>query len=116
MMLQKKHIFLNLIDNACKYMPVKKRGNKIQISYTKEEGFSVFQVTDNGPGIPEEKQESVFDSYQRVDNSSGQSSGKGLGLALVKNMVGKLGGEISLNSKVGKGTSFFIKFNNSQIK
>jgi len=110
-----KHIFLNLIDNACKYMPLKKRSNKIQVSFNIEEEYLIFQVTDNGPGIPKEKQEFVFDSYQRADNSPDQSGGKGLGLALVKNMVGKLGGEIFLNSKIGKGTTFFIKFNNSQI-
>ncbi|NOG44258.1 MAG: HAMP domain-containing histidine kinase [Calditrichaeota bacterium] len=110
-----KHIFLNLIDNACKYMPIKKRSNKIKILSNIEEEFLVFQVTDNGPGIPPEKQVNVFDSYQRGNNSPDQSGGKGLGLALVKNMVGKIGGEIHLQSKVGKGTSFFIKFNNYQI-
>ena len=110
-----KHIFLNLIDNACKFMPLKKRGNKIQISFNTEKDYLIFQVIDNGPGIPIEKQEFVFDSYQRANNSPDQSGGKGLGLALVKNMVGKLGGEIFLNSKVGKGTTFFIKFSNSQM-
>jgi signal transduction histidine kinase len=110
-----KHVFLNLIDNACKYMPLKKRGNKIQVSFTQENGFSVFQVTDNGPGIPPEKQNIVFDPYQRVNNLPHKNGSKGLGLALVKNMVGKLGGEISLSSREGKGTSFFIRFNNSQL-
>ncbi len=110
-----KHIFLNLIDNACKYMPLKKRNNKIDISCSLEKEYLVFQVIDNGPGIPVEKQEFVFDFYQRANNSSDLNGGKGLGLALVKNMVGKLGGEIFLNSTVGKGTTFFVKFNNFQI-
>jgi len=107
-----KHIFLNLIDNACKYLPIKKQGNRIKITYNYDKGYSIFQVVDNGLGIPKEKQDYVFDSYQRANTSPDESGGKGLGLALVKNMVGKINGEISFNSKEGQGTTFFIRFKN----
>lgn len=106
-----KHIFLNLLDNACKYMPNRKRGNKIEILYAQEEEFCTFQISDNGPGIPLEKQRYIFNAYTQGATSPDMSGGKGLGLALVKNMVGKIGGEITLSSKDGKGSSFFIKFN-----
>jgi signal transduction histidine kinase len=107
-----KHIFLNLIDNACKYLPLKKQGNRIKITHNYDKGYSIFQVSDNGVGIPEEKQIHVFDSYQRASTSPDESGGKGLGLALVKNMVGKINGEISFSSKEGQGTTFFIRFKN----
>jgi len=107
-----KHIFLNLIDNACKYLPSKRQGNRIKITHNYDKDYSIFQVIDNGIGIPDEKQEYVFDSYQRANTSPDESGGKGLGLALVKNMVGKIKGEISFNSKEGQGTTFFIRFKN----
>jgi signal transduction histidine kinase len=107
-----KHIFLNLIDNACKYMPLKNSGNEIQISFVKDDASMIFRVSDNGNGIPKEKQDFIFDSYQKAVTSPDESGGKGLGLALVKNMVGKIKGEISFSSKENKGTTFFIRFNN----
>lgn len=109
-----KHIFLNLIDNACKYLPNKKHGNKIEISHKKEDEHTSFIISDNGNGIDPVKKDTIFESFKQA-GSYKENSGKGLGLALVKNMVGKLGAELSLNSTRGQGTTFFIRFKNSQI-
>ncbi|MCB0283480.1 MAG: HAMP domain-containing histidine kinase [Calditrichae bacterium] len=109
------HIFLNLIDNACKYMPGKKHGNKIEIQFKKEDEYSTFIIADNGVGIEKDRQDTIFESFKQLQPKTGERSGKGLGLTLVKNMVGKLGGDIVLRSKKGQGTTFFIRFKNSQI-
>ena len=104
-----RHIFLNLIDNACKYMPSKKHGNKIEIKYNQQDEYNTFMVIDNGGGIDPEKQEHIFEPFKRHGNEYSDNIGKGLGLALIKNMIGKLGGDISFNSKKGQGTTFFIR-------
>jgi signal transduction histidine kinase len=107
-----EHIFLNLIDNACKYLPAKKRGNKIQVSYSKNKDYSTFMVADNGIGISPEDQVFIFDPYKRAADDTDNSGSKGLGLTLVENMVSKLGGDISFKSEEEKGTTFYIRFKN----
>ncbi|HHM02042.1 MAG TPA: HAMP domain-containing histidine kinase [Caldithrix abyssi] len=103
-----KHVFINLIDNACKYMPDREQGNKIIISGEQKEGYITYKVEDNGIGIPQDKQALVFESYTQLSVDSGK--GKGLGLALIRNMLVRLNGEIHLTSKVGKGSTFFVRF------
>lgn len=104
-----KHIFLNLIDNACKYLPEDRDNNTIKILYSQTDENIIFSVEDNGIGIPVDKQDDIFLRYKKLsdENQSGLI-GTGLGLALIKNMVEKLSGKVWLESHPGKGSKFFI--------
>ncbi len=101
-----KHIFQNLIDNACKFMPEKHSGNKIVIEYKSNDTSKTFMVADNGPGISEKDLDRIFRSYVQIKS---KNNGSGLGLALVKNMLDKLGGTIYVESKLGQGTRFYVR-------
>lgn len=101
-----KHIFQNLIDNACKFLPERQIGNKIEIEYKFNDTSKTFMVADNGPGIPEKDLENIFKSFVQVKDDE---RGTGLGLAMAKNMLDKLGGTIYVESKIGMGAKFYIR-------
>ena len=84
-------VLSNLMDNAAKYA-----GDKamIDVSLASTDENVIITVEDDGPGIPEDKREEVFNRFVRLSPST--SYGSGLGLALVKEIVTKLGGEVSL--------------------
>lgn len=96
-----RQILYNLIDNAVKYTEV----GTILIESTTLEGKVVINVSDTGIGIPAEDFDSLFDPFQQFENSVG---GTGLGLSVTKQLVELQGGEISVRSKVGEGTTFSI--------
>lgn len=108
---------INLIDNAVKYSREEK---KIELSVERKNGFTAVSVSDRGIGIPEEDRKKIFDKFYRVPTGDVHDvKGTGLGLTLVKHIVDAHGGEVTVNSKVGKGTSFKLKFpavNNTEEK
>ena len=68
------------------------------------------RVEDNGIGIPDEDMEHVFERFYRVDKSHSKASGgTGLGLSIVKHAVMCMGGSVSINSEINKGTSVTVK-------
>lgn len=103
-----ERILLNLLSNALKFTP---SGKSITVTlstkkYSNKNMISV-RVKDEGVGIPQDKQEIIFERFGQVDNSlSRQAEGTGLGLHLVKLLINSLGGEISLESVVGTGSTF----------
>ncbi len=101
-------IAFNLVENGIKYnVP----GGKLTISLHRQDDMGILQVQDTGMGIPEESVDHIFERFYRVDKArSRQHGGSGLGLAIVRNMVERNGGEISLQSAVGKGTTFTVSF------
>ncbi len=102
-------ILLNLMTNSLKYRE-ESRQLKITISSYIEENMTVIEFTDNGIGIDMERnKDKIFGLYQRFHN---HTDSKGLGLYLVKSQVEAMGGTISIESEVGKGTSFKISFKN----
>ncbi|NJM67510.1 MAG: PAS domain S-box protein [Acaryochloris sp. RU_4_1] len=100
-----RHIFTNLLSNAIKYMP---QGGSIHFDLSFEADQAIFQVQDQGLGIPPADCERVFNSFNRASNV-GNISGTGLGLAIVKRSVDLHGGEISLTSQEKVGTTFIVK-------
>jgi signal transduction histidine kinase len=101
-------IAYNLMENGIKYnVP----GGTLTISLLQESDLGILKVTDTGMGIPPESQQHVFERFYRVDKArSRQHGGSGLGLAIVHSMVERNGGEIQLESSLGKGTTFTVSF------
>lgn len=96
---------LNLVENAIKYS--NDHGNVKILSYNKD-GYYCLKVKDNGVGIPKEDIPRIFERFYRVDKSR-KKGGTGLGLAIVKHIVKTFNGEISVESNLGKGTTFEVK-------
>lgn len=96
-------VIYNLVDNAIKY---NRPGGYVDVSVSNE---GIIKVKDNGIGIPEESIDRIFERFYRVDKShSKEVGGTGLGLSIVKHAVMTLGGDISLKSKLNKGSEFTI--------
>jgi CheY-like chemotaxis protein len=103
-------ILLNLINNALKFT---KNGEvHVTTKVLQFEGDNInieFKVADTGIGIPEDKQESVFDSFSQGSIEINRKyGGTGLGLSIVKRLIEILGGTITLESQVGKGSTFTV--------
>jgi signal transduction histidine kinase len=97
-------ILNNLVSNAIKYTPPE---GQINIRVEQKDGFVQVAVQDNGMGISPEDQARVFTRFYRVRSPETDSiEGTGLGLAIVKSLVEAHGGEIGLESHLGKGSTF----------
>jgi two-component system, cell cycle response regulator len=97
----------NLIENAIKFND--KDTAKISIIAKKIPGRVEISVTDNGPGIPNEEYERIFEKFYQVEKYfTGQVEGVGLGLAIVKKLIEREGGEIRVKSKLGQGATFIF--------
>lgn len=97
------YVFLNLIANAFKYTP--SDGN-VSIKVSQDNGFITVEVQDTGIGIPAEDMPHLFEEFFRASNVAKTTKGTGLGLSLVKYIIERHGGRISVESEQGKGTSF----------
>ena len=98
-------VFINLMENAIKFTPVEGR---IEIGAQTTDGvFVKFWVRDNGPGIAPMDQERIFDKFTRVRGKD-RPGGLGVGLAFCRLAVLGHGGEIWIESEVGKGTTFWL--------
>lgn len=95
-------MILNLIENAIKYTPT---GGRVSVSSTETEDRVVLTVSDNGPGIPPEDQDAVWNKFTRGRSAHSSASGSGLGLYLVKYFVELHGGTVFLSSTPGQGTT-----------
>ena len=101
-------IVFNLMENGIKY---NHSGGKLTVRLGREEDNAILEVSDTGMGIPEEAIEHVFERFYRVDKArSRQTGGSGLGLAIVRSIVQRNRGIITLNSTLGKGTTFTVSF------
>src|ERR1017187_6205960 len=102
-----RQVIFNLIDNAIKYG---RPGGKTSVGgRVLENGRIEITVVDDGPGIPIEAQERIFERFYRVDKArSREQGGTGLGLAIVKHVIQAHGGEVRVESEPGSGSSFIF--------
>lgn len=107
-----QQVWINLINNAIKYT---KENGQIEIVLDENDEFVIIEIKDNGIGISEDKQDKIFEKFYQVD-SSHASEGNGLGLAIVKKIIDLHNGTISLDSKIGEGSTFKIKLPKDKSK
>ena len=101
-----KQVFLNLLTNAIKY---NRENGSIRIGVeTMDENEVLVFVEDTGWGIPPDKQEIIFDPFQRLEAGPNPASGTGMGLSIVKNLLALMNGFIRLRSDTGKGSRFTV--------
>ncbi|HJF17144.1 MAG TPA: GHKL domain-containing protein [Globicatella sulfidifaciens] len=102
-----ENIVTNLIDNAINYSEDNK---KIMVRAEESSRMVRLSIIDQGVGIPPEEQERIFERFYRVDKArSRQTGGTGLGLSIVRHLVKTMNGTISVESKVGQGSSFTVR-------
>jgi signal transduction histidine kinase len=99
-------VFMNLIGNAVNYIG-EGPNRKIIIGAKTENAGKIYYVRDNGMGIPEESQKTIFQKFKRGANV-GDIGGTGLGLSIVKGNIEAHGGKIWVESMLGKGTTFYF--------
>ncbi len=98
------HVVVNLIDNAIKFSP---ENGTVTLTLKRVESTAVFTVTDEGKGIPQQAEERIFQAFYQAD-ASRKAEGNGLGLALVKRVLDKTGGSISVQNEPQGGASFTV--------
>lgn len=103
-----EQIFGNLVDNAVKYLEPSRAGRIVVSGEAAEPGWITYRVSDNGRGVSERDHERVFELFRRAGRQD--RPGEGLGLAFVRNSVRRLGGVITLESELGEGSVFTLKF------
>jgi len=100
-----KQAVLNLLSNSAKFT----EKGEIKVSAWQDNGNVTLTVSDTGIGMKKEALDFIFDEFRQADMSSTRKyGGTGLGLAIVKKFINLMGGEISVESEVGKGSKFTI--------
>jgi len=100
-----QHAIRNVVDNAIKF-----GASELKVSGEMGKEFAILRFADNGPGIPPEDCERVFERFYQVEKSfSGQVPGVGLGLTMVRQAVESHGGRVWIESQVGVGSTLFMK-------
>ena len=112
-----KQILMNLVGNALKF--TKKGQVKLTADYEKTENPQkinlIIKVTDTGIGIPENQFQTIFQSFMQLENQEDLYAGTGLGLAITRQLTELMNGSITVSSKVGKGSTFTVKFRDIEI-
>ncbi|TKG95353.1 PAS domain S-box protein [Puteibacter caeruleilacunae] len=102
-------VISNLINNAIKFTP----SGEIAVSCIPREGFVEFCIADTGIGIPKDKIDNIFNRFEQIDfGNTRQYEGVGVGLTIAKAFVERLGGQIWVESELGKGSKFYFTIPN----
>lgn len=103
--LRLRQVLVNLVSNAIKFTDA----GEVVLTVSRHEGKVRFVVEDTGIGIPKERQQAIFDAFTQVDGSTTRRfAGTGLGLAISARLVEAMGGELTVESRVGKGSTFTV--------
>jgi two-component system, OmpR family, manganese sensing sensor histidine kinase len=98
-------VFSNILRNALTYTP---ENGKVEVEISQLNGSAIARITDNGIGIASSDLPRVFDRFWRADKARDQSGGAGLGLAIASRLARRNGGEIRVDSTLGKGSTFTV--------
>ena len=99
-------IFANLLSNAAKFSP---RDGVVDVSVSRRDGMIRIAISDDGPGIPSEFQDRIFEKFTQVDTSDARhTTGSGLGLSIAKAIAEKMNGLIAFESEPGRGCTFYL--------
>lgn len=97
----------NLIGNAVQYSPP---GSTVEVRVRREDAFALIDIEDRGPGIPEDEIPELFTPFKRLSTAKlGRRRSVGLGLAITRRLIEAHGGAITIDSTVGKGTTFTVR-------
>ena len=99
-------VLVNLLGNSIKFSP---RSSTVTIRVISDDGLARFSIKDAGRGIPADRLESIFERFRQVDSSDArEKGGSGLGLAIARDIVSHHGGQLSVESEVGVGSTFYF--------
>ncbi|NLT44032.1 MAG: HAMP domain-containing histidine kinase [Thermotogaceae bacterium] len=101
-----------VLENAIKFTEEK---SDVTVKAFEREGSLLIQIGDSGPGIDDPDKERIFDRFYKIDESH-NSSGSGMGLSIAKEMIGSLGGEITVENRSGGGSIFEIRIPSRKLK
>jgi signal transduction histidine kinase/CheY-like chemotaxis protein len=100
-----KQILMNLVANAIKFTP---EDGRIELVARRVEDQVRMEVRDNGPGIPPDQQQRIFEAFVRLTQTGSATEGTGLGLAITSRLVELHGSKLGIESQPGEGTSFYF--------
>ena len=100
-----RRMLINLASNAIKFTD----SGRVTVKARQGDGYLELSVSDTGKGIPEDELATIFDEYRQVEGSDREHKGTGLGLSITKQFAELLGGSVSVQSEVGKGSTFTVR-------
>ncbi len=99
-------VLVNLLGNAVKFSP---RQSTITVAAASKNGRALFSIKDTGRGIPANRLETIFERFRQVDSSDArEKGGSGLGLAIAREIVEHHGGQMSVESEIDQGSTFYF--------
>ena len=102
-----RQILINLLSNAIKYTD---DGGRVSVHCSADDEYVLIDVTDTGVGIPADRLEAIFEPFVQVERAyAGQRQGTGLGLSISRDLARGMGGELTVRSEFGKGSTFTIR-------
>lgn len=109
-----QQVIVNLVSNAIKFSP---QGSQVELRWWKQADQAVLEIADQGPGIPADQVERIFDKFRQLEQTvTRKYGGAGLGLAISRTIVDQMGGHIWAESEEGRGARFFVRLRGAHEK